>query len=255
LVNLAELLARIPDQYKPIVALGIGSFMLVSIALFHGAGLHRILVYQKRGERRLRVGRPHPAAAFLLFGGTVFCMLALHVMEVLIWSFVLTHMGVILRGYDAIYFTANTYTTLGYGNGDVVREWRNITPVIAISGLFTFAWTTSSLVAVVAVHRQLIDQLEEERVQEMHLRFGLRKSELDVLKSATASERLEKANGRQASETGLFRRLRIWQTEKKREGELLTSVVAEIKEIRRKERRDEEKLGQDAPPQKSGIKK
>jgi hypothetical protein len=74
--DLAALLAKIPDDFKPMVALGIGAFMLAFLVLLHGAGLHGVLVLRERGERRLRVGRPHLVAAFLLFGGSVFLMLA-----------------------------------------------------------------------------------------------------------------------------------------------------------------------------------
>ena len=37
--------------------------------------------------------------------------------------------------------------------------WRDIGPVIAISGLFTFAWTTSTLVDIVKKQHELIEKL------------------------------------------------------------------------------------------------
>jgi hypothetical protein len=111
--DIPTLLAKIPDEYKPMAALGIGSFMLVALVLFHGVGLHLIFVQQKHRERRLRLGRPHLAAGALLFGWSVFLMLALHVVEILIWSFAITHTGIVKHAYDAIYFCANAYTTLG----------------------------------------------------------------------------------------------------------------------------------------------
>jgi hypothetical protein len=171
--DIPALLAKIPDEYKPIAALGIGSFMLVGLVLFHGGGLHLIFVQQKRRERRLRLGRPNLAAGMLLFGWSVFLMLALHVIEILIWSFAITHTGIVKHAYDAIYFCANAYTTLGMGNLDVDLHWRNISPIIGISGLFTFAWTTSALVDVVASNGRLLEQLEVEREHEMHMRFAL----------------------------------------------------------------------------------
>jgi hypothetical protein len=39
--NIPALLAKIPDEYKAMAVLGIGSLMLVGLALFHGAGLRR----------------------------------------------------------------------------------------------------------------------------------------------------------------------------------------------------------------------
>jgi hypothetical protein len=39
---------------------------------------------------------------------------------------------------------------------------------MAISGLFTFAWTTSALVDVVNAHRQWIVKVEAERKHKLH---------------------------------------------------------------------------------------
>ena len=247
--DISALLAKIPDEFKPLAALGIGAFMLVFLVLFHGAGLHHILIQHKRGERRLRLGRPYLVAASFLFGWSVFLMLSLHIVEIMTWACVLTHMGLIVRAYDAIYFCANAYTTLGYGNVDLGEHWRNISPIIAISGLFTFAWTTSALVDVVAAHSQLIEQLEDEREREMHLRFTLRKDEWDALKKEREAERSEKEKTRtQAAGASFFQRRRIWKKEKKRAEELRRAKAAEIEELRRKERQDEEKLGPGMPP-------
>jgi hypothetical protein len=38
--DIPALLAKIPDEYKPMAVLGIGSLRLVGLALFHDAGLH-----------------------------------------------------------------------------------------------------------------------------------------------------------------------------------------------------------------------
>jgi hypothetical protein len=83
-------------------------------------------------------------------------MLALHLIEIVIWALSLVHLGLLLQVHDAIYFCANAYTILGYGMVALEPAWRDINPVIAISGLFTFAWTTSTLVDVVKSPRELI---------------------------------------------------------------------------------------------------
>jgi hypothetical protein len=251
-----ELLAKIPDEFKPMAALGIGALILVFLVLLHGAGLHAILVFHNRRETRLRVGRPHIVLALLLFGCSVFLMLALHIVEFVIWALALTRMGLIAHGYDALYFSANAYTTLGYGNVDLGQHWRNIAPVMGISGLFTFAWTTSALVTVVSAHRQLIEQLEEERVQEMHMRSALRKEEWDALKSEQDSERPEKEQANaQMRGASFFQRLGIKRAERKRLEELRRAKVAEIEERRRNERQDEGKLGPRAAPENPSDKK
>ena len=249
--DLSALLARIPDEFKPMAALCIGGFMLVLLVLLHGAGLHAILVFRTRISRRLRVGRPHIVAVLLLFGFSVFLMLALHIAEFMIWAFALIRMGLIAHTYDALYFCANAYTTLGYGNVDLGQHWRNLAPIMGISGLFTFAWTTSVLVTVVAGHRQLLEQLEEERVKEMHLRFALRKEEWGALKNEWNSELQEKERARtQAASASFFEWRRIRKAERKRIEELRGTKLAEVKKLRRSEREEEMKLGSGEPPEK-----
>src|SRR5271156_2109253 len=180
--NVPALLARIPDEFKPMAAIGIGAIMLVFIVLLHGAGLHFMFVLRQRWERRLRRGHPYIFAVLVLFGWSVFLMLALHIAEFAIWAYALLYIGLIAHAYDALYFCANAYTPLGYGNVDVPEHWRNLSPIVGISGLFTMAWTTSALVGVVSSHRQLLDQIEDEREGEMKMRLALIKKEWDALK-------------------------------------------------------------------------
>ena len=247
--DLSELLVEIPDELKPLAALGIGALMLVFLVMFHGAGLHLILVLRNRSERRLRLGRPHLVAALLLFGWSVFLMLTLHIIEFMIWAYTLLRLGLIARAYDAIYFCANAYTTLGYGTVDLESHWRNISPVIGISGLFTFAWTTSVLVDVVRSHKQLIEQLEDERERERHLRTTLRKAEWDALVAEREAERSEKEKTHsQVTGVSFLQRLRIWVEERKRVQDLRSASAADIDKLRRREREDEEKLGPGVPP-------
>jgi len=237
------LLGRIPDEFKPLAALGIGAFVLIFLALFHGAGLHWIMVRQTSRERRLRVGPPRLIAAAFLFGSSVFLMLDLHIVEVLAWAFVLNCVGFIVHSYDAIYYCANCYTTLGMGKVDVGEHWRNISPIIGISGLFTFAWTTSALVDVVASHRRLIDQLVVEREREMHMRFALGKKEWAALKSERDAERQEKENTKTASAgTSFLQKLGFWREQRKRVAELRRQKLAEIQDLHRQERLNEREV-------------
>jgi Ion channel len=229
-------------------AVGIGSLMLVGLALFHGAGLHLISIQQIRRKRRLRLGRPRLAAGAVLFGWSVFLMLALHVVEIMMWAFVIIHTGFVKHVYDAIYYCANAYTTLGMGSLDIDKNWRNISPIIAISGLFTFAWTTSALVDVVASNGRLLEQLEDEREREMEMRFALRKEESGVLKT----ERSEALSEREKTKTQLsglsfFQRRKIWREERNKEEEFRNTAQSQIKDLRQKERQDEEKLGPGTP--------
>lgn len=214
------------------------------IALFHGTGLHWILVQRTRAERRLSMGKPRVIAALFQFGWSVFLMLDLHVVEVFIWAFALKGLGLIVHADDAIYFCANCYTTLGMGKLDVGEHWRILNSIIGISGLFTFAWTTSALVDVVASHRQLLNRLEEERVQEMHMRIALRRQEWQALKTEESAVQTEKEKAKTAAVgTSFIQRFRIWRDERENIQELRREKVAELENLERQERLREIELG------------
>ena len=72
-------------------------------------------------------------------------MLVTHLVEIFMWSAVLIGIEAIAVFRDAFYYVAGTYTTLGYGEGTLPKAWRLLAPMIAISGLFAFGWTTGTL--------------------------------------------------------------------------------------------------------------
>jgi hypothetical protein len=254
--SIPSLLQQIPDEFKPAAALGIGAVILVLLVIFHGISLHRILVNFKRRELRLQAGRPHLWGAALLFGWAIFMMLSLHIVEIMAWAVSLHRLGLIVHPADAIYFCANAYTTMGYGAVDLSNQWRNITAVIAISGLFTFAWTTSSLVNMVANYMKIVEQLELERMKELDLRTNARHAEWDIVNKERDAEHDERvATRKTAAGTSFFERRKIWRGEKQKEEQLRHDAQDQIKQIKRQERADEDKLGQDFPLDDSGVKK
>src|ERR1700722_12027225 len=246
---LHSLLMQIPDDFKPWAALMLGSVILVGLVLFHGAGIHSVLIYHTRNGRRLWLGRPHAIEATVLFGTSVFLMLALHIFGVLVWAFMLKHLGLILKANDAIYFCANAYTTLGYGAVDLDPKWRNISPIIGISGLFTFAWTTSALVGVVTGHNRLLEQLEIEREKQLELRAAARNAIGAVRGQESEAERASRLkNAKDHEARGVRERFENWRDEDKEIETMRQAERAKIAEIRKKENEDENKLGPGMPP-------
>lgn len=254
--SLSSLLVKIPDEFKPLAALGIGAVILVLMVLFHGISLHKILVHFKRRELRLQAGRPHLWGAAFLFGWAIFMMLSLHIVEIVAWSYALLCLGLIVHPANALYFCANAYTTMGYGTVDLNILWRNITPVIAISGLFTFAWTTSALVNMVANYVKIVEQLEIERMKELDMRAAARHAEWDAIHKEQQTEQDVRADTRKrASGLSFFERRKVWRGEKEKEEQLRATVRDEVRRIRESECEDENKLGQDAPFEDPGSKK
>lgn len=83
---------------------------------------------------------------------TAACILAAkHGVDIIIWAWVFwQHAGGELADFEtAVYFSAVTYTTLGYGDVVVQGQWRLLCGVQAINGMLLFGLSTALLFAIV----------------------------------------------------------------------------------------------------------
>jgi hypothetical protein len=130
----------------PLWEIPMGALLLVMSTSLHGLGMY--LVHERFDRHwpeleRKRVRRQ------LFFSGLISLMLVTHLSEVLLWAITLRTVGAIPGFRDAFYYAAVTYTTLGYSADKLPADWRILAPMIAMSGLFAFGWTTGVLVNLV----------------------------------------------------------------------------------------------------------
>jgi ion channel len=124
-----------------------GTIPLLVTLFIHGVGMHLVQrQFEVRGVRIYRAGRHGE----FFFGAMILAMLATHLIEMLVWAATVNSLEAIPGFRDSFYYVASTYTTLGYGEGSLPHDWRLLGPMIAISGLFAFGWTTGVLVSLVA---------------------------------------------------------------------------------------------------------
>jgi hypothetical protein len=144
------------SEVMPAADLLLGGVMLIIVMLVHAAGM------QWTSNRVLRrstalLARPTRWRADLLTSSTVFVLLALHVLEMIVWAASLVYSGLVPDWRTAGFFAGNTYTTIGYGNFILPDGWKMLAPIIAISGLFAFGWTGSVLVDLVGRCQKIKD--------------------------------------------------------------------------------------------------
>ena len=137
----------------PVPDMVFGGSMLVLVIMFHAFWIRLIT---SSFLRRSRGTGAHTQLwrADLLFAATVVALLSLHMAEVFIWSVALVSGNIVDGWAKASYFAANCYTALGEPFS-LPHTWRLLPPIIAISGIFTFAWTASVLVNFVARYNEL----------------------------------------------------------------------------------------------------
>jgi hypothetical protein len=134
-------------QSSPLLEMLLGTLPLLATLFLHGAGMNIVEWGFRRHRRRGLASRLRNSGYFAV---TIFIMVVTHLSEIALWSAALIGVGAIESLRDAYYYVAGTYTTLGYGEGTLPHQWRLMAPMIAISGLFAFGWTTSVLMNLVA---------------------------------------------------------------------------------------------------------
>jgi hypothetical protein len=143
-------------QVMPVADMTFGTGVLIVIMLIHAAGVRTVGNYVRRATLRI-LARPTAWRADALMSSVVFLLLALHVLEIIVWAAALVFAGLVPDWRTAGLFAGNTYTTLGYGAYVLPRGWGMMSPLIAISGLFTFGWSGSVLVDLVARCQKIKD--------------------------------------------------------------------------------------------------
>ena len=144
------------QQVVPVADLVFGGTMLIIIVLIHAAGVRAVTNHVSR-RTLATADRPTVWRADMLMGSAVFMLLALHLTETVIWAAALVYGGLIANWRVAGFFAGNTYTTVGYGGMVLPPGWEMLAPIIAISGLFTFGWSGSVLVDIVARCQRIKD--------------------------------------------------------------------------------------------------
>jgi hypothetical protein len=226
----------------------IGAAVLVTITLVHGSVLGYIVRDYHRGARRLLEHANHPFWASLQFGRAVLLMLVLHVVDMCIWATMLNRLGLVPDVRNSLYFTANSYTTLGYGGMPLGMGWRELSPMMAISGLFTFGWTTSVMFNVVGFQRQLTEQLADEFARKKQLHKDLL-AELSALRRHESEEERLAVAAERSLEAGkpLFSRVQMRWAERKEKYALRRAAMKQASDALSREREARAKIYQPPP--------
>ena len=137
------------QEIFPTGTLLLGGAVLIAVVLYHGIVMHWV---QRHVTSRIPTIRSSPSTfrVNVVMSAVALALLGAALVELTIWTAVLKYAGIIGSWYRAAAYAASSYTTLGNATVGPEQGWSMLGPVIAISGLFTFSWSGSVLVTVVA---------------------------------------------------------------------------------------------------------
>jgi hypothetical protein len=111
----------------------------------HAGGLTWAIGWMRRS--RVSVTKFWPST--LLFIALAVWIVLLHLVEIAAWAAMYVNSGAIADTPTAAYFSAVTYTTVGYGDVVLPIEWRLDAGVEALTGILMCGWSTGFFFAIV----------------------------------------------------------------------------------------------------------
>jgi hypothetical protein len=77
-------------------------------------------------------------------------MVTLHLIEIAAWAIVYVWQDALSSLQTALYFSAVTYTTTGYGDVVLPAQWQIVAGVEALTGILMCGWSTGFFFAIVS---------------------------------------------------------------------------------------------------------
>jgi voltage-gated potassium channel len=123
--------------------------LAVLSALIHAFGLLGLLYWQTgqwpRIEQDFRPRRNLPVFLVLFVA-----LLGLHLVEVCLWAGFYSWQGVLPRFETSLYFSASSYSTVGYGDVVLPANWRLLGVLESLTGVLLLGWSAAYFFSVVS---------------------------------------------------------------------------------------------------------
>ena len=137
-----------------IANLVLAAFMVGLTVVVHFAGLLLLMwLLRARGHRF----RAHESAigqgAAIVF--VVLGLVGIHTVEIWLYALLYFIQGALPDFESALYFSTTSFTTIGYGDLVLDKQWRLVSAIEGANGLLLFGWSTAFLFSVTARMRTL----------------------------------------------------------------------------------------------------
>jgi len=86
---------------------------------------------------------------FWLLIRVVYGLLLLHLLQIIVWALFYQLGGCFPDFETSFYFSATSYSTVGYGDVILPHQWRILGSVEGVTGVLMFGWSTGVLFAIV----------------------------------------------------------------------------------------------------------
>ncbi len=130
--------------------LAVAMLMVIATVMIHLVGvtmLARLLRYDPTAEAHHQQFISNVAMLMLAI---VLALVLLHGIEIWLYAGLYLYLGAVADLETAVYFSTMTYAAIGFGDGEMARQWRLVSAIEGVNGVLLLGWSTAFVVSVVA---------------------------------------------------------------------------------------------------------
>ena len=130
-----------------LIQLGTGAIMIIIMVLIHAVVLDRLLILlESIGPDIYQKFRRYWKVPMLTVAvcGTFLA----HTIEIWVWAFFYMAVGALPHLEEALYFSTSTFTTVGFGDIVLTKDWRLVSSFQSAIGFILFGWSTAFIFEV-----------------------------------------------------------------------------------------------------------
>lgn len=134
-----------------ITQLIIGCFMISLTVIIHAIALDRIVIFlEKIGPRTFNLF--HHFWKIPLMVITVLSVFLTHIVQIWIWAILFYYLtpDILPDMESAIYFSTSSFTTVGFGDVFLDKDWRLLSSFEAANGFILFGWSTAFIFEIIS---------------------------------------------------------------------------------------------------------
>lgn len=137
----------------------VAAALVATTFTIHFAGLVGLTAVMRRmgghPSRHSTIVKQGAAILAILFG-----LFALHSFEIWIYAFAYLALGELGQLETALYFSTETFTTVGFGDVILSNDWRMLGAAEAMNGFLLIGWSTAFLISLTARVRAFEAEIE-----------------------------------------------------------------------------------------------
>jgi hypothetical protein len=123
------------------------AFGLMSLCVaIHALGLSIAIRYSRRWLTWAKTFWRSTCLLIVIAG----CTILVHLIEITVWAVLYKWTQALPDMHSCLYFSTVTYTTVGYGDLLLPRDWRFVGGIEALTGILMCGWSTAFFFAVVS---------------------------------------------------------------------------------------------------------